>query len=156
MRSKLLIPGLAILVLAVAACGSSTKPSHITGGSPTSAGAPSLAFHVKLTGAAEVPPGAPKGSGGAVIALHDSTLQVCWRFAHLKGFTKPTLAHIHLGDKGTSGIVVVPLSTGTRFLHKGCVTTSATVIKAIAQKPHRYYVNIHSTEYPGGAVRAQL
>jgi hypothetical protein len=156
MRSKLLIPALMIVMLAVAGCGSSTKTSRTTSSSSAGAGVPSVAFHVKLSGAAEVPPGAPKGTGGAVIALHDSTLRVCWRFAHLKNFTKPTFAHIHLGDIGTSGIVVVPLSTGPRFLHKGCVTASATVIKAIEKQPHRYYVNIHSTQYPGGAVRAQL
>jgi hypothetical protein len=110
---------------------------------------------LKLTGAAETPPGAPKGTGGAVIAFHGAT-KVCWRFAHLGGFTGATAAHIHVGAAGKSGNVVVPLSTGPKFVHKGCVRAKAALVKAIEKDPHGYYVNIHSTKYPGGAVRSQL
>jgi hypothetical protein len=35
------------------------------------------------------------------------------------------------------------------------LTASATLISSIAANPHHYYVNIHSKQYPGGAVRAQ-
>jgi hypothetical protein len=52
--------------------------------------------------------------------------------------------------------VFVALSTGQRLHHRGCVTIGATVIKAIEQHPHRYYVSIESLRYPKGAVRAQL
>jgi hypothetical protein len=111
---------------------------------------------VKLTGKAETPAGAPSGSGIAVISLSGKKLQACWRFVLLKGFTKPTFAHIHMGPAGTSGNVVIPLSTGATFLTKGCATTTAALIKAIEANPHGYYVNIHNAKYPGGAVRAQL
>jgi hypothetical protein len=111
---------------------------------------------LKLAGSAEVPKGAPKGSGSAVVTFHGKTLQVCWRFSHLHGFTGATFAHIHKGGKGASGPIVVPLSTGKTFLHKGCVKSSATLIKAMEKDPHGYYVNIHSKKYPGGAVRSQL
>jgi hypothetical protein len=74
----------------------------------------------------------------------------------LKGFDKPTFAHIHAGAKGTPGNIVVPLSTGVTFKRKGCVHASAAVIRAIAKHPHSYYVNIHSKKYPNGAVRSQL
>jgi hypothetical protein len=35
-------------------------------------------------------------------------------------------------------------------------TPSAALIEAIEKDPHGYCVNIHSKQYPGGAVRAQL
>jgi hypothetical protein len=111
---------------------------------------------VKLKGSLEVPPGAPKGVGSAVVTLHGKSLQVCWRFSHLSGFTGAALAHIHKAPAGTAGAVVVPLSTSATFKHKGCVKANATIMKAIAANPHGYYVNIHSKKYPGGAVRAQL
>jgi hypothetical protein len=181
MRTKLLIPSLVVVMLGIAACGSSSSSSSSTPSASTpsstpatttpatkakkgktakkattKAAVPSRTYSVKMTGAAETPAGAPKGTGAAVIALHGKTLQVCWRFAHLAGFTGATFAHIHVGPKGTSGNIVVPLSTGTSFLHKGCVAANAALIAAIEKNPHGYYVNIHSKSYPGGAVRAQL
>jgi hypothetical protein len=111
---------------------------------------------LKLTGVAETPPGAPKGTGRAVITLRGRTLNVCWRFYSLHGFSHATLAHIHLGAAGAPGAVVLPLSTGASFLHRGCAPATATLIKAIGANPHGYYVNIHSAKYPAGAVRSQL
>jgi hypothetical protein len=159
MSPKLLTSGLALAALVLAACGSSSSSGSASGGgASTKSKSPGRirTYHVHLTGKAETPPGAPKGGGSAVIALHDSTHQVCWRFSHLHGFTGATVSHIHRGGKGTSGPVVVPLSTAGTLHHKGCVPSSATLMKAIEKDPHGYYVNIHSKQYPAGAVRAQL
>ncbi len=178
---KLLIPMLVLATCGVTACGSSSKSSSSksaststsTSGSVTTAtlkakpashkkGAKASAkvvgraYKVNLTGAAETPKGAPKGSGSAVIALRGKTDQVCWKFTELKGFSGPTFAHIHKGAPGSSGPVFVPLSTGAKFQALGCVKTSPANLKAIAKTPKGYYVNIHSKKYPGGAVRAQL
>lgn len=172
MRSKLLIPGLAVAVLGIAACGSSSNStsSNASGGSSASTPAgttpgkgktkvvavPSKTYSVKMTGKAETPKGPPSGTGAAVVTVHGKTDKLCWRFAHLKGFSAPTLAHIHLGPAGTSGNVVVPLSGAAKFKDKGCVRASPTLLKAIEKNPHGYYVNIHNKKYPGGAVRSQL
>ncbi len=118
-------------------------------------GGPILIYRVKLTGKAEAPPGAPNGVGDAIIAFHGSSV-VCWRFAHLHGFTNATFAHIHSGAKGRSGNVVVPLSTAARLHHQGCVTVSSVLVRSIKRSPQDYYLNIHSAQYPSGAVRAQL
>jgi hypothetical protein len=159
MRSKLLVPILTVLVLGVAACGSSSSSSASSSKAlppgAKSAG-PLHIYRVRLTGGkAETPPGAPKGTGAAVIAFHGSSL-VCWRFAHLHGLINATFAHIHIGAKGKSGNIVVPLSTGPALHHQGCVPVSGAVVRAIERRPADYYVNIHSKQYPNGAVRAQL
>ena len=118
-------------------------------------GGPIRIYRLVLAGKAETPRGAPNGTGAAVIAFHgDST--VCWRFAHLHGFTKPTFAHLHIGAQGKSGKIVVPLSTAPALHHHGCTSVSASLVKAIKRDPSGYYVNIHSAKYPAGAVRAQL
>jgi hypothetical protein len=170
MRSRLLIPSLAVVLIGVAGCGSSSSSSS----SSTSANTPastatttksavakvkkavSRTYALKMTGAAETPAGAPGGTAKAVVTLSTKLGKVCWTFTSLSGVSNPTFAHIHLGAAKTSGNIVLPLSTGTTLLTKGCVPASATLINAIAANPHAYYVNIHSKQYPGGAVRAQL
>jgi hypothetical protein len=155
MRSKLFAAGLAVVALSVAACGSSGSSSIAARPGRASGARLTRVYRVQLSGTAETSPGAPHGSGAAVIAFHGDSI-VCWRFAHLHGFTNATFAHIHIGMKGRSGNVVVPLSTGPRLHHQGCVSVSPLLSKAIRSKPSRYYVNIRSKQYPGGAVRAQL
>jgi hypothetical protein len=147
-RPKLIAASLAALALSAAGCASST-PSSATSASPVTI------YRTVLTGTAENPPGAPNGTGDAIIAFHGSSL-VCWRFAHLHGFTNATVAHINTGATGKSGSVAVPLSTGPRLHHQGCVPITPTLAKTIEHNPPDYYVNIHSTQYPGGAVRGQL
>ena len=72
-------------------------------------------------------------------------------------------AHIHKGARGENGPVVVNLawpqdgqagdclseSTAGKFLNGGSV-------KDILANPQNYYVNVHNSEFPGGAVRGQL
>jgi hypothetical protein len=152
MRTRALVCGV-LPVLALSACGSSSKTA--TSASHHHSSRPARTYRLKLTGAAEVPPGAPKGSGNAVIAIH-GTSKVCFRFSHLHGFAGATVSHIHAGGPGKAGPVVVSLSTSSRLHHHGCVNASPTVSKAIEGHPASYYVNIHSKQYPGGAVRAQL
>jgi hypothetical protein len=107
---------------------------------------------VKLSGAAETPPGAPAGRGTAAISVTGTS--VCWAFIGLIGIDKPTAAHIHKGAPGTAGPVVVPF--GAAFQPSGCTTTTAAIAKAILAKPGEYYVNVHTANFPGGAVRGQL
>lgn len=154
---KLMAPVLLTGVLGLAACGSSSSSSTKSASSSRkpASGVRGHTYHVTLSGSAETPPGAPNGSGAAVIALHGS-LKACWRFSRLHGFTDATFAHIHRGASGTAGPVVIPLSTSGKLHHKGCVRTTAATIKAIEHDPFGYYVNIHSKQYPAGAVRAQL
>ena len=154
MRWKVFVPSVAVLMLGVAACGSSSTSSG-SSKSSSQRGRPTRIYRVALTGTAETPRGAPGGAGAAVISFHGSSV-LCWRFAHLHGFAHATVAHIHSGAPGTSGNVVVPLSTGSRLHHKGCVHVKTALAKAIETNPRGYYVNIHSKQYPGGAVRGQL
>jgi hypothetical protein len=160
-----------IASFAAAGCGSSSSSksgsastpapsSSGSAGTPTPVSAkgkvPSRIYNIKLTGAAETPPGAPDGTGRASVSLRGKKLQVCWNVHSLRGFSKPTAAHIHIGAANTAGNVVVPLSTGAKFKRRGCVPASAAVISAIGSNPKGFYLNVHSARYPNGAVRAQL
>ena len=67
-------------------------------------------------------------------------------------------AHIHVAAVGVPGSVVVPLFAGSfagTDMTRGCVSANG-LASAIIANPSAYYVNIHSTIYPAGAVRTQL
>jgi hypothetical protein len=70
-------------------------------------------------------------------------------------------SHIHEAPPGTAGPVLVPLFVDASFSgtgsDSGCVAgVSEELIKDIRQHPAEYYVNIHSTVFPAGAIRGQL
>jgi hypothetical protein len=123
--------------------------------SPTQGG---VALTATLTGAAEVPgPGDPNGTGTATIRLRAGQGQVCFTLS-VANITLPTIgAHIHIGTAAQAGDVVValkpPNGSGTS---SGCVAANRTLVAAILANPAGYYVNVHTTDFPNGAIRGQL
>jgi hypothetical protein len=122
-------------------------------------GARALAVKVVMTGDQEATPtcsppeicGDPDASGIAKILVIPANDMICWQLSWSNVDGDVVAAHIHLAPAGVPGPVVVPLSVRPP---SGC-TTSA-VADAIAADPSAYYVNVHSTVYPMGAIRAQL
>lgn len=109
-----------------------------------------------LSGAAEVPPADPDGSGFASITLNVGQKTVCWELS-VSGIAPATAAHIHAAPAGVNGPVVVPLSPPTSGSSSGCAeTVDPALVQAIIDFPERYYVNVHNAPYPAGAVRGQL
>ncbi|HST26007.1 MAG TPA: CHRD domain-containing protein [Gaiellaceae bacterium] len=115
--------------------------------------ASSLTFGATLLGKSEVPKGAPAGKGTATITITGT--KVCWKFTGVKGITKVTASHIHIGKAGTAGNVVVAFFAGS-LKTTGCVKSTSAVVKGIEKNPKGYYVNIHTVKYPAGAIRGQL
>ena len=66
-----------------------------------------------------------------------------------------TAAHVHKGKADETGAPVVTLEE-TPEEDATCVDIDAKLAKDIGSKPGNYYVNVHSEEFPGGALRGQL
>jgi hypothetical protein len=100
--------------------------------------------------------GDPDGAGGFT-AVIDGT-QFCYGIT-VKNISPPTAAHIHIGQPNEAGPVVIPLtppSSGDPGASSGCTSIAPDLAAAIAKNPHKYYVNVHTADFPGGAVRGQL
>ena len=97
------------------------------------------------------------GSGTARLQLNSKQQAVCF-VIHVAGIELPaTAAHIHRGAAGIEGPIVVPLRPpNAQGVSTGCTHAPHALIVAITQHPADYYVNVHNTPYPGGAVRGQL
>jgi hypothetical protein len=118
-------------------------------------------FSTTLTGAAEVPgPGDSDASGTASITLNQGLGQVCFDLSWAGIDGTVTAAHIHVGSAAVAGPVVVPLFAGAfagTDSASACVSgVSEELIKAIRHDPENYYVNVHSSVFPAGAIRGQL
>jgi hypothetical protein len=108
-----------------------------------------------LDASEEVPSPGPSGAkGAATVVLDDAANTVCYQLSY-EGITKPTMAHIHTGAKGVAGPVAVNLDIAKNG-DKGCVPADPTTLAAIRDDPGGHYVNIHTAEFPKGAMRGQL
>ena len=127
----------------VAACGSDEESEPVL----------HRVLTADLHGAAEVSNGARGGSGRAVIRLSPRQGKACWTLT-VEGVDKPLSAHVHRAPSGREGPVVVPL--GDRYASRGCVQVPSKALEAVALRPERYYVNVHTRKHLNGAVRGQL
>ena len=147
MRKQLLVGLVAALAATLAFAGAAQADD---GGRP---------FTVTLTGAAEVPgPGDPDATGTASLRLNPGQAEVCLDIDWADVDGTVVAGHIHVGDPGVAGPIVVPLFAGSGDGDSvtGCVTAERDLIRAIIRNPEDYYVNVHSTTFPAGAIRGQL
>lgn len=113
-------------------------------------------YYATLTGAQEVGGGDPDGSGRAEISISDGFGQVCWDLNDITGIGPITAAHIHAGRAGTNGPPVFTLRPAEEGGYKGCTDGSEWTQDRIEDNPDAFYVNVHTAQYPNGAIRGQL
>ena len=114
-----------------------------------------------LSGAAEVPgPGDPDAAGTASVTLNQGLGTVCFDLSWQDIDGAVVAAHIHVGTADVAGPVVVGLfgqTLGGTDTATGCIEdVDSALIKAIRKDSAGYYVNVHSTVFPAGAIRGQL
>ena len=115
-------------------------------------------FTANLTGAAEVPgPGDSDGAGTAMISINPTSGDVCFEIM-ASNIEPATNAHIHEGEAGKAGGVVLSLvAPAADGKAKDCVkNVDKELIKRITANPANFYVNVHTADFPDGAIRGQL
>jgi len=112
-------------------------------------------FNVAMVGEAESPVGDPVATGTATFHLRKGQAQVCYTLT-AKNLTA-TAAHIHAGNADASGPVVVPLATpSSAGTSSGCAPADRPLVASILADPAGFYANVHTAQFPGGAIRGQL
>lgn len=120
------------------------------------ASATNMTYHANLTGAQEVGGGDADGTGKASITISDNFDQVCWDLHDIHNIDTVTAAHIHYGAAGANGPPVFTLTKSNEGTWKGCSEGAEWTQNRIQGNPQQFYVNIHTTAYPNGAIRGQL
>jgi CHRD domain len=118
-------------------------------------------FTVKL-----VPSGDPDGGGTADLTVDLKAKTVCYDIT-VRGIGVPTEpvagignAHIHSYPEG--GAIAVDLDTqftlvkGDTYQAIDCVTAKRQALVDILLHPEDYYINVHTSDNPGGAVQGDL
>jgi len=134
------------------------------------------AFTAQLTGAQEVPPVKTAATGQAVFKLSPDGKFIHYQLKVDK-LSNITMAHIHLGQPGKNGAVVVwlyPASGPPPALKQGSFTgiladgtiTAKNLAGPLKGKPlnalvkdlaaAKAYVNVHTTAHPEGEIRGQI
>ena len=130
---------------------------------PARAGVPTFQdrMSASLLGTNEVPPADLDGFGDATLQFFTSggglDGEICWRIRVHNIGLPALMAHIHEGAAGVNGPIVVfltpPDATG---VSQGCTAVDPDLFLAIGSNPAGYYVNVHTEEFPSGAVRGQI
>ncbi len=151
--------GVALAAGQVALAHSDPPPAPVD---PTNAGTFLAAV---LDGRNEVPvaggPAVNDRDGQAIELIRIKGNQVSFAI-RWKNLGALTAGHIHAGAAGTNGAVQVPffgagLSDPSLEAVTGSVTVAdQTLLDNLKNNPGSFYANLHTTEFPGGAVRGQL
>jgi len=121
-------------------------------------------LHARLTAKNETTGSISTAKGHTQIKVRNGgTIEFKTHILNLNGETF-IAGHIHQAPVGVAGPVVVPLfvspapATSARHIKQSGVATpnAGTTGANLCSNPSAYYVNYHTTVFPGGAIRGQL
>lgn len=143
---------LVVAMLCLTAIGTSTKAGTLT-------------FNAVLSGANEVPPKQTNGSGTATLIIDDVTGKATITVSFSGLTSAVTGGHVHCcAAPGANGPIILPfdsfltLGTGgtSGSLSNFTFSTTLTAQQISDIKNGLAYVNIHTSNNPGGEIRGQL
>jgi hypothetical protein len=149
-------------------------PMVVSAQTPTATPSPAAQWRAALTGANEVPPVTTTATGTFTATLDEAAGTLAWTLT-VPSITNATAAHIHTGAAGVNGGIVVnlfaaPASGPTSVIPASSINVTGTARSAdvigtlagnfaglvTAIKGGTAYVNVHTTQNPGGEIRGQI
>ncbi|HUQ20596.1 MAG TPA: CHRD domain-containing protein [Gemmatimonadaceae bacterium] len=106
--------------------------------------------------------GDPDGTGTALITVNLGQKEVCWETTVFDITLPASASHIHKAGVGIRGPIVIALSppvatgNGSGFASACRSGVDAALLRDILKNPEAYYVNVHTTDFPAGAIRGQI
>jgi len=143
---------LKILILAIAAAAFAAFVV------PALAAVEDAELGAKLKGKEEVPgPGDNDGTGEAQLETKIAKSKLCY-LVEFEDIGTATAAHVHKAPKGEDGKIVIPLfEEQTESPAEDCIKVEKDrTLKKLVKDPSGFYVNVHTEEFPDGAIRGQL
>ena len=158
----LLTASLAASLLMTACSGETPSPTETVRlaviGNADNGGKPFLNQMTQEVTTTPVYSGDPDGTGTALITVNRGLRTVCWETTVANITLPATASHIHKAEVGVRGPIVISLSPpGTTGSASGCASDiDGDLLRDILQNPASYYVNVHTSDYPASAIRAQM
>jgi len=120
----------------------------------TAALADPVTLEATLAGANETRPGDPDGTGKFTAEIDVESGDVCF-VLNVADIGNAVAAHIHKGAVGKNGKPVLTVEV-TAEDEDSCIAAEPDVLTLIVATPGDYYVNVHTQDFPKGAIRGQL
>lgn len=146
------------LIVGAVAVAAALVPTSATAHDGGTADSDATILAASLRGANEVSGGDTDGAALQFLQVKGDKVSVAVKW---RGVDRPTKLHIHQGAKGTDGGVKIDL-TGLLPKGKGKTLTGNVQVKdpallnSLKSDPGSFYANLHTAEFPAGAVRGQL
>ena len=113
-----------------------------------------VVYRAELNGASEVPPTRSPATGSAVITVASPSVVCADLTLQDLDVSAATGIHLHVGAAGVNGPHAVDFTPGRA---SSCITgVDPAVVAAIAADPAGHYFNVHTADFPDGAIRGQL
>jgi hypothetical protein len=118
-------------------------------------------FSATLFGRNEVPERGKKVNdpNGVAVAKFRISGDRFYYIVQWRNTGRPTAFHIHRGKAGVNGPVVIDLLSNGRIrgnTASGSVHVKSSLLHDIKANPKNWYANLHTAQFPDGAVRGQL
>ena len=113
-------------------------------------------YSIELTGDQVGPsPADPDGEGMATISVRSGEGRICYTLS-VEGIKPPFAAHLHAAVAGRIGPIRLQLDPPVDGYSQRCIRADRDLLRALEQRPQSFYIDIHTSEYPGAALRGQL
>ena len=113
-----------------------------------------VTLEASLSGANQTGPGDPDGSGKFTAEIDVESGDVCY-ILNVSKIGKAVAAHVHKGAAGKNGRPVFTIEV-TGVDEDLCIAQEPDKLRPIVEVPGNFYVNVHTADFPKGAIRGQL